>query len=93
MEISFTESGTYDTTFLFMQQGAKRMFGLFTRPVAFLLSRLMAFAYFIAHAPKAFWPLLNGDELAAMFSFVFLCLAFAGGGDLSTDKTRSSKHT
>ena len=64
------------------------LIGLFTRPVAFLLSGLMAFAYFIAHAPQAFWPLLNGGELAIMFSFVFLYLAFAGGGDWSIDRIR-----
>ena len=51
----------------------------------------MAFAYFIAHSPKAFWPLLNGGELAIMFSFVFLYLAFAGGGDWSIDRIRSGK--
>jgi putative oxidoreductase len=49
--------------------------GLFTRPVAFLLSGHLAFAYFLAHAPKGFWPILNGGELAALYSFVFLYLA------------------
>lgn len=62
--------------------------GLFTRPTAFVLSGLMAFAYFIAHQPKGFWPLLNGGELAAMWSFVFLYLAFAGGGAWSLDRLR-----
>jgi putative oxidoreductase len=46
--------------------------GLLTRPVAFVLSGLMASAYFIAHAPQSPWPILNGGELAALFSFVFL---------------------
>ena len=46
--------------------GALLMFGLFTRPVAFILSGLMACAYFIAHAPNGFWPLLNRGELAAL---------------------------
>jgi len=62
--------------------------GLFTRPVAFLLSGLMAFAYFLAHAPRGFWPLVNGGELAAMYCFVFLYLAAAGGGSWSIDRLR-----
>lgn len=65
------------------------LIGLFTRPTAFLLSGQMAFAYFIAHAPKDFWPLNNGGELAAMFSFVFLYLCVAGGGNWSIDYLRS----
>ena len=65
--------------------GALLLIGLFTRPVAFLLSGLMAFAYFIAHAPRGFWPIANGGELAIMFCFVFLYLSFAGGGSLSID--------
>lgn len=64
------------------------LIGLFTRPVAFLLSGLMAFAYFIAHAPKAFWPLVNGGELAALYSFLFLYLFLAGGGEWSVDRLR-----
>jgi len=65
--------------------------GLFTRPTAFILSGLMAFAYFIAHAPHSFWPLLNHGELAAMWSFVFLYLAFAGGGAWSFDRCCKNK--
>ena len=65
--------------------------GLFTRPTAFILSGLMAFAYFIAHAPKDFWPILNGGELAALYSFVFLYLAAAGAGEWSVDYLRSRK--
>jgi putative oxidoreductase len=45
----------------------------------------MAVAYFMAHAPKGFWPLLNRGELAAIYSFVFLFLAATGGGELSID--------
>ncbi len=67
------------------------LIGLFTRPIAFLLSGLMAFAYFIAHAPQALWPLANGGELAALFSFVFLYLFFAGGGAWSVDQLRGAK--
>jgi len=59
--------------------------GLFTRPVAFLLSGEMAFAYFMAHASHGFWPFLNHGELAALYAFVFLYLAAAGGGVLSID--------
>lgn len=65
--------------------GLAILLGLFTRPVAFILSGLMAVAYFMAHAPKGFWPLLNRGELAALYSFVFLFLAATGGGELSID--------
>lgn len=71
--------------------GTLLLVGLFTRPVAFLLSGFMAFAYFIAHAPKSFWPLLNGGELAAMWAFLFLYFAFAGGGEWSIDNIRTGK--
>jgi putative oxidoreductase len=60
--------------------------GLFTRPVAFVLSGLMASAYFIAHAPDDFWPIVNRGELAALYCFVFLYLAAAGGGPWSVDR-------
>ncbi|HLL76035.1 MAG TPA: DoxX family protein [Pyrinomonadaceae bacterium] len=59
--------------------------GLFTRPVAFILSGLLAVAYFYAHAPSSFWPILNRGELAALYSFVFLYLFFAGGGPWGVD--------
>lgn len=59
--------------------------GLFTRPVAFVLSGLMAFAYFIVHAPQNFWPTLNKGELAALYCFVFLAFAAVGGGRYSVD--------
>ena len=65
--------------------GALLLIGLFTRPVAFLLSGLMAVAYFMVHAPQNFWPLNNGGELAALYSFVFLYLWTAGGGAWSLD--------
>lgn len=61
------------------------LIGLLTRPVAFLMSGLMAAAYFMAHAPGGFLPLVNGGELAAIYSFVYLYLAFAGGGSWSLD--------
>jgi putative oxidoreductase len=59
--------------------------GLFTRPVAFILSGFTAAAYFMAHAGKGFYPLLNGGELAALYSFVFLYFTFAGAGPWSAD--------
>ncbi len=61
------------------------LLGLFTRPAAFILSGEMATAYFQAHMTMGFWPLLNHGELAAAYCFVFLYLAFAGGGPLSLD--------
>ncbi len=64
------------------------LIGLFSRSTSFLLSGLMAFAYFIAHAPEGLWPLTNGGELAVMFSFAFLYLAVAGGGVWSIDHIR-----
>jgi putative oxidoreductase len=59
--------------------------GLFTRPVAFVLSGFTAAAYFIAHASKGFYPVLNGGELAALYCFVFLYFSFAGAGPWSVD--------
>lgn len=76
--------------------GLLLLLGLFTRPVAFILSGLLAVAYFKAHAPGGFWPALNGGELAALYSFVFLYLAAAGGGPWSLDhlwRRRSSAPT
>ena len=60
--------------------GILLLLGVFTRPVAFILSGEMAFAYFLAHAQKSFFPVLNQGELAALYCFVFLYLAVAGGG-------------
>lgn len=68
--------------------GALLAVGLFTRPVAFVLSGEMAFAYFMAHALRGFFPILNGGELAALYCFVFLYLAFAGPGPWSLDARR-----
>jgi putative oxidoreductase len=59
--------------------------GLFTRPVAFILSGQMAVAYFMAHAKNSFWPLLNHGELAVLYCFVFLYFAAAGPGPWSLD--------
>jgi putative oxidoreductase len=59
--------------------------GLFTRPVAFIMSGEMACAYFISHAPRAFFPLVNRGEAAVLFCFIFFYLIFAGAGPLSLD--------
>ncbi|PSJ47657.1 DoxX family protein [Zobellella endophytica] len=85
----FTLSGTAGVLELF--GGALLLLGLFTRPVAFVLSGLMAFAYFIVHAPQDFWPLNNGGELAIMFCFTFFYFVFAGGGCWSLDCLRSGR--
>ena len=60
--------------------------GLFTRPVAFVLAGDMAVAYFMAHAPRGFFPLLNGGELAIVYCFVFLYFWLAGAGEWSLDR-------
>lgn len=62
------------------------LLGLFTRPVAFILSGMMAVAYFMAHAPGGFWPLMNRGELSVLYCFIFLYLAAAGGGMWSIDR-------
>lgn len=69
--------------------GALLLIGLFSRPIAFLLSGEMAFAYFIAHAPKSFFPVQNGGTEAVLFCFVFLYFVFAGPGPLSVDARMS----
>jgi putative oxidoreductase len=68
-----------------MVGGALMLFGLFSRPVAFVLSGEMAVAYFLAHAPRGRWPILNGGELAILFCFIWLFFAAAGPGPLSLD--------
>ncbi|WP_455380511.1 DoxX family protein [Acidihalobacter prosperus] len=71
--------------------GGLLFFGLFTRFVAFILSGEMAFAYFMVHAPRNFWPLLNHGEAAVFYCFVFLYFASAGGGKLSLDRLIRNK--
>ncbi|HEU4377435.1 MAG TPA: DoxX family protein [Hyphomicrobiaceae bacterium] len=68
--------------------GVLLIIGLFTRCTAFVLSGMCAVAYFYGHAGRGFFPLLNGGELAALYSFVFLYLAAAGGGAWSVDRSR-----
>lgn len=65
--------------------GVLLIIGLFSRPVAFVLSGLMAFAYFLGHASGGFFPAINGGEAAMLFCFIFLYLAAAGPGPWSVD--------
>ena len=65
--------------------GALIMAGVLTRPIAFLLSGQMAVAYFQAHFPRSFWPTVNGGVSAALYSFIFFYIFFAGPGPWSVD--------
>ena len=65
--------------------GALIGMGLFTRVAAFICSGEMAAGYFLAHAPKSFWPAINQGDAAILFSFIFLYLIFAGPGAWSLD--------
>jgi putative oxidoreductase len=71
--------------------GALFTVGLFTRPVAFILSGFAAVAYFMVSAPKGFHPILNNGELASLFSFVFIYFVFAGPGPWSIDAITGRK--
>ncbi|TXM90016.1 DoxX family protein [Methylobacterium sp. WL116] len=71
--------------------GTLIVLGLFTRPVAFLLSGQMAVGYFLVHAPKSLFPAVNGGDAAILFCFVFLYLVFAGAGPLSVDAARAGR--
>jgi putative oxidoreductase len=71
--------------------GALIILGLFTRPVAFLLAGEMAVGYFRTHAPRGFWPLTNGGELAVFYCFFFLWLSAAGAGPWSLDRPLGRK--
>ena len=62
--------------------------GLFTRPVAFVLSGEMAAAYWMFHAPRNLYPLLNGGDASILYCFVFLLFVFTGPGALSVDSLR-----
>jgi putative oxidoreductase len=67
------------------------LLGLFTRPVAFILSGMMAVAYFMIHAPGGFWPLQNKGELAVIYCWLFLVFSVAGGGAWSIDRLWSKR--
>jgi putative oxidoreductase len=68
--------------------GALLAIGLFTRPTAFVMSGLMAAAYWIAHAPRSPFPVLNGGDAAILYCFLFLYLVFAGPGAFALDNRR-----
>jgi putative oxidoreductase len=72
--------------------GGLLMLGLFTRPVAFILSGEMAYGYFRTHNPRGFWPVANGGELAVFYAFAFLWFAAAGAGPISLDKLLGRKN-
>lgn len=72
--------------------GLAIIIGLCTRPTAFLLSGLLAVAYLTVHAGRGFWPIQNGGELAALYSFIFLYLSAKGGGDFSVDGWLRNRH-
>jgi putative oxidoreductase len=71
--------------------GILLLLGLFTRPVAFVLSGMMAVAYWMAHAPQSFYPAVNGGDAAILFCFVFLYLVAAGPGAWSVDGARHQR--
>ena len=73
--------------------GALIAIGLFTRPAAFLVSGLMAFAYFMGHAPQGFWPKQNQGELAVIYCWLALYYAAAGPGAWSLDGLRAPRDT
>ena len=76
----------YFTGLMELSGGALITIGFLTRPVAFILSGYMAFAYFLAHAPRGLFPLTNMGEMAALYCFVFLYLAAVGPGPWAIDK-------
>jgi putative oxidoreductase len=73
--------------FIELIAGILIMVGLFTSIAAFISSGQMAVAYFLAHAPKGFWPVLNGGELAALYCFAFLYMAARGDGPISIGRS------
>jgi putative oxidoreductase len=91
----FPSGGPATLNTLYLIQGILEAFGglailvgFLTRPVAFILCGNMAVAYFMAHAPKSFFPALNGGDAAILFCFVFLFLVFAGPGLLAIDNRK-----
>jgi len=79
--------------FLELVGGFLLLIGFYTRTVAFILSGDMAVAYFMRHAPRGFFPLVNGGQLAILFCFVFFYLFVAGGGPWSVDQQRVSSRS
>ena len=75
----------YTAGYIELIGGTLILLGLFTRPVAFIASGEMAFAYFIGHFPRGFWPILNQGEPAVLFCFIYLFLWGNGAGPISLD--------
>ena len=73
--------------------GLLLLLGLFTRPVALILAGEMAVAYFMAHFPNAFWPVINQGEVAVLYCFIFLYLFVAGPGEWSVDAAMRGRRT
>jgi putative oxidoreductase len=71
--------------------GVLLLFGLFTRPVAFIVAGEMAVAYFQVHFPRSFWPTVNGGVSAALYCFIWLYISAAGPGPWSIDSVRGSR--
>ena len=69
--------------------GALVAVGLFTRVAAFIASGEMAFAFFMSHFPRSFFPIVNGGDAAVLYCFIFLFLALEGAGPWSIDAARS----
>jgi putative oxidoreductase len=76
------------STALELVGGVLIILGFFTRPVAFVLSGHMAFAYFLAHFPRSFFPVANGGDASILFCFVFLALVTTGAGALALDNRK-----
>ena len=70
---------------IFFAHGTQKILGFLTRPVAFILAGEMAFAYFMGHAPRNFYPVLNGGDASILYCFVFLYISAAGPGPWSVD--------
>jgi putative oxidoreductase len=97
----FPEVASFDGVLLFsliglsavleLVGGVLLLLGLFTRATAFVLSGEMAVAYFMVHAPRGFFPLLNGGEAAVFYCFLFLYLSVVGGGTWSLDNARRQR--
>ena len=84
-------SRTWVASWLELVGGTLIVLGLFTRPTAFVLSGLMAFAYFLVHAPRNFFPIVNRGEPAVLLCFIFLYLSAAGAGPYSIDALWSTR--
>lgn len=84
-------SRTWVASWLELVGGTLIVLGLFTRPTAFVLSGLMAFAYFLVHAPVNFFPIVNRGEPAVLLCFILLYMSAAGAGQYSIDALWSAR--